>query len=518
MGDKNWIACLYPAAGDSYDHSYNVIHSNAKRWTATQREQIAIPTYYSRPGFLFTVNPGPKGGARQGFLLGTDASTCDIVMPKAEGISPRHCRFTFRANGEFIMRDLSDNGMIVSYDQKGKEKRSHFEWIIGGDKGVESSPKILIRIHPKLQFEIVVFYDKMGPYDDKLRWFIGEAVIREQRGLRNLDSRSKTLIAEVPALSTDPIYLSQERLGEGGFGSVDRVWDVSTGVEYASKSFHNIRKSDWQQEASMLRSVSHVSKPFLFFRREILTPLQPNIVNLIRVLETPKPQLIFEFHPLGSLDRQNELRPISLFETLACLLQGLDALAHLHTKGMAHRDIKPANMLLKCRNPWQIVLADFGLSKIGPNLLSFCGTYTYTAPEIYGDFGYTQACDIWSLGVVIFEFAYGLPPQAAHESGMAWAEKIIRALQALDPDPLTDFLSKYMLVIKPASRKPAESCLEAASWIGSSPFQERIRTPIPVAYASESQATMTEPTVVPSPRSIHFHSLTYASSELRKNG
>lgn len=157
MDHKNFIACLYPAEGPSYKNSNDVIHSNAKRWTASQREHFEIPTSYSRPGFPFTVNPGPKGGARQGFLLGTDADTCDIVMPKEEGISARHCRFTFRANGQFIVRDLSDSGIITSYNQMGKEKRNHFEWIIGGDKGVESSSKIVIEIHPTLQFEIVVF-------------------------------------------------------------------------------------------------------------------------------------------------------------------------------------------------------------------------------------------------------------------------------------------------------------------------------------------------------------------------
>lgn len=108
----------------------------------------------------------------------------------------------------------------------------------------------------------------MRPYGDSLIWFIREAVTREQRGLRTLDSQSRLPIAvqsEVPALATNPIYLKQERLGEGGFGFVDRVWDVSTGIEYASKGFHKNLNSGWQQEVSMLRRVSHVSKSFLFF-------------------------------------------------------------------------------------------------------------------------------------------------------------------------------------------------------------------------------------------------------------
>ena len=179
------------------------------------------------------------------------------------------------------------------------------------------------------------------------------------------------------------------------------------------------------------------------------------------MLETPKPRLIFEYHRLGSLDQQSKCRQISRPEILQCLRQSLLALVDIHDEDMAHRDIKPENILLKCRDPWHVVLADFGLSKIGTKLLTVCGTCSYTAPEIYGDSGYTKLCDIWSLGVVIFEFAFGLPFREDHEKGMVWGKKLIRKLQALAPELLADFLLKFMLVLAPERRQSAESCLRA---------------------------------------------------------
>lgn len=174
------------------------------------------------------------------------------------------------------------------------------------------------------------------------------------------------------------------------------------------------------------------------------------------------------------------------------LHQVLSALKYLHgqTPPIVHRDVKPENILVQDREPMRVKLADFGLSKASDYLKTLCGTHTYLAPEVaryYGstsvsDVRYTNSIDICSLGVVIFQYAYGLthPGQGA---GLAWCEKLIDALNDWDSDGLTELLSS-MLVIEPGSHESAGKCLSRAMRI---PAPGRSSTPIP-ASSSLQQA------------------------------
>nr|XP_027233637.1 serine/threonine-protein kinase Sgk1-like [Penaeus vannamei] len=89
------------------------------------------------------------------------------------------------------------------------------------------------------------------------------------------------------------------------------------------------------------------------------------------------------------------------------------ALTYMHTKGIVYRDLKPENILLDTAG--HIVLTDFGLCKEGllhssSKTSTFCGTPEYLAPEILKKQPYSRAVDWWTLGAVLYEMLYGLPP------------------------------------------------------------------------------------------------------------
>ncbi|MCJ1247068.1 hypothetical protein MMC30_004279 [Trapelia coarctata] len=140
---------------------------------------------------------------------------------------------------------------------------------------------------------------------------------------------------------------------------------------------------------------------------------------------------------LGSLKDENFRVPLAEKETTDLLFQGLTVLKHLHSRGVAYRDLKPENILVKRRSPLHLQFADFGFANDQPDLKTFCGIERYCAPEIFAGGNYTTAVDIWSLGVVVLEYMYGLPQDvqarmkgeaAAKERGLAWCRCLVKSM------------------------------------------------------------------------------------------
>ena len=103
--------------------------------------------------------------------------------------------------------------------------------------------------------------------------------------------------------------------------------------------------------------------------------------------------------------------------------QAAAALAAAHAAGILHRDIKPENIVL-CKDG-RVKILDFGLARHGlpgpePMLMgssgtisgSLSGTLSYMAPEIFRGETATNASDVFSLGVVLYELVGGRHPFA----------------------------------------------------------------------------------------------------------
>ena len=88
----------------------------------------------------------------------------------------------------------------------------------------------------------------------------------------------------------------------------------------------------------------------------------------------------------------------------------MKAIVHCHSENIMHRDIKPDNMMIG--DEGHVKLVDFGFAmvqKARKQSLQAVGTPLYMAPEvIQGNYGH--ACDIWSLGVVLYELLTGKVP------------------------------------------------------------------------------------------------------------
>jgi serine/threonine protein kinase len=128
-------------------------------------------------------------------------------------------------------------------------------------------------------------------------------------------------------------------------------------------------------------------------------------------------------------------------EILEISLQIVGALEAAHAQGIVHRDIKPGNIFI-CTNG-QVKVLDFGLARrllLGEGTLPDgstipgrpIGTASYMAPERILQMPMDARCDLFSLGVVIYEMATGRLPFA----GASPAETVTSVLEH-EPPPLT---------------------------------------------------------------------------------
>lgn len=219
-------------------------------------------------------------------------------------------------------------------------------------------------------------------------------------------------------------YLIYETLGKGGYSWVKRGVDTETGATVALK-FMARATDEWaveqaDQVRTEIKSLTEIRHPNVMklyaYNLSAKYPTADGkdvIKTILLVLEyCPGGEIFDILYYADTIDKQ------SARTYLRQMINGLDA---CHQKGIAHRDIKPQNLLLD--GDFQLKITDFGLSKIiesdGDFLMrtTYVGTRGYQAPELLNNRKYTNSCDIFSMGVVVFIMLCGYPPfERAHKT------------------------------------------------------------------------------------------------------
>ncbi|XP_016999321.2 ribosomal protein S6 kinase 2 beta [Drosophila takahashii] len=147
----------------------------------------------------------------------------------------------------------------------------------------------------------------------------------------------------------------------------------------------------------------------------------PNIVTLYSVYEDAgSAYLVMELLKGGELlDRILAVGQMCESEASAVLRTIASAVAYLHEHGVVHRDLKPSNMIYASmrQTPETLKLCDLGFAKQlradNGLLMTPCYTANFVAPEVLKRQGYDLACDIWSLGVLLYIMLSGRTPFAS---------------------------------------------------------------------------------------------------------
>jgi tetratricopeptide (TPR) repeat protein/TolB-like protein len=274
-------------------------------------------------------------------------------------------------------------------------------------------------------------------------------------------------MALVPGTRLGP-YQIVEPIGRGGMGEVYRAQDLRLNRSVAIKIV--IRGGDvsgelrdrFAREAQAVARLDH-----------------PHVCQIYDVgHEGEVDYLVMEYLEGETLARRMAQGRLNVEAAVEIARQIADALAHTHQHGLVHRDLKPGNVMLSGS---MVKLLDFGVAKwlsgnepggpmtsstlIGAGVIA--GTLQYMAPEQIDGKPVDERCDIFALGVILYEMLAGQPAFSSATPSATMAAILTAQPPPLDtivpelPTGLTEVVAKC-LAKRPDDRWQSADAVAAA--------------------------------------------------------
>jgi hypothetical protein len=274
---------------------------------------------------------------------------------------------------------------------------------------------------------------------------------------------------DLPSIGQIGRYNLKYRIGEGGLGTVYAAYDPMLSRLVAIKTVHVQLPAGERESFNAL---------FLNEARAAAGLSHPHIVTVYDAgLSSGDAYITMEL--LKGVDlRQLRLdgwhpTPVQAAQ-LACHVA--EALAYAHAHGVVHRDIKPANIFMVGRTQPRVL--DFGIARIThrpgapPEQELSGGSPYYMAPEQVQQHPVDERCDVYALGVVLYELLTGVRPfhgqtlaeihRAVLEQRLPPADEIVSAV----PKALARIATRAM-ARKPEHRYPSAAAMarELKRWL-----------------------------------------------------
>ncbi|XP_045413414.1 serine/threonine-protein kinase 33 isoform X1 [Lemur catta] len=306
-----------------------------------------------------------------------------------------------------------------------------------------------------------------GKHSPSRTSYVERKTSQQQWGRANFAEGKVRHIRMDNGAAIEEIYTFGRILGRGSFGMVFEATDKETETKWAIKKVNKEKAGSsavklLEREVNILKSVKH-----------------EHIIHLEQIFETPKKMyLVLELCEDGELKEiLNRKGHFSENETRWIIQSLASAIAYLHSNDIVHRDLKLENIMVKSsfiddnnELNLNIKVTDFGLAvkKQGRSegmLQTTCGTPIYMAPEVINAHDYSQQCDIWSIGVIMYILLCGEPPFLASSEDKLF--ELIRKGELRFENPVWDSISdsaksvlKQLLKVDPAHRITAKELLD----------------------------------------------------------
>jgi tetratricopeptide (TPR) repeat protein len=233
-------------------------------------------------------------------------------------------------------------------------------------------------------------------------------------------------------------YRLVRRLGEGGMaevwmaqrddGAFQRRVAIKLLFRHAASTLRDSFAQRFARERDILASLDH-----------------PNIAGLHDAGVTPsgQPWLALEYIEGQTLINWCDTQRLDIAARVRLFRQVLLAVQHAHANLVIHRDLKPGNILVTAKG--EVRLLDFGIAKLmeaeggtlaETELTRMAGrpmTPQYAAPEQLLGQPLTTACDVYALGVVLYQLLCGERPYELKLDSAAQLEQSIIEVEPRGP-------------------------------------------------------------------------------------
>lgn len=251
-------------------------------------------------------------------------------------------------------------------------------------------------------------------------------------------------------------YVLEERLGEGGMGTVYRARQTEPVAREVA-----LKVIKWGMDTRQVVARFEAE-------RQILALMDhPNIAKVLDAgsTETGRPYFVMELVKGRRITDYCDGLRLTLSQRLRLFLTVCQAVQHAHQKGVIHRDLKPSNILVAetdtSRTNGSPRIIDFGVSKaihgnadIATSQTrsqgSWVGTPAYMSPEQSSgaSVGIDTRSDIYSLGIVLYELLTGRTPFEAQTPNVERFDQGPRAQRRGEPPRPSDRLAQMNAVEK----------------------------------------------------------------------
>lgn len=271
------------------------------------------------------------------------------------------------------------------------------------------------------------------------------------------------------------VYEMKEEIAQTAMSVCKRCLHRVTAVEYSVKIIDKTRKDPSEEIEILLRYGQH-----------------PNIISLKDVIDDGQCVYLVQDLLRGNelLDRVLTVPNFTERDASDIVCSLAKTVEYLHSQGVVHRDLKPGNIQYADDSglPESIRLCDFGFAKQlraeNGLLMTPCYTATFMAPEVLKRQGYDAACDIWSLGILLYTMIAGFSPFASSPNDTS--EEILAQIGSgkviitggnwdLVSDSAKDIVTK-MLHVDPHQRLTAPQVLRHAWIVERDKLSDRVLT------------------------------------------